>query len=73
MHATEKVLCAGATSIMLQVTEIAEALIDKPTPVFLPGKSYGRRSLVGYSPRGRKESDMTEQLHSLTSLSHHLQ
>ena len=32
------------------------------TPVFLPGESYGRRSLVGYSPRGRKESDMTEQL-----------
>ena len=33
------------------------------TPVFLPGESHGRRSLVGYSPRGRKESDMTEQLH----------
>ena len=30
------------------------------TPVFLPGKSHGHRSLVGYSPRGRKESDMTE-------------
>ena len=24
----------------------------KPTPVFLPGKSYGQRSLVGYSPKG---------------------
>ena len=34
-----------------------------PTPVLLPGKSHGRRSLVGYSPWGRKESDMTEQLH----------
>ena len=31
--------------------------------VFLPGKSHGRRSLVGYSPWGRKESDVTEQLH----------
>ena len=30
------------------------------TPVFLPGESHGQRSLVGYSPRGRKESDMTE-------------
>ena len=30
------------------------------TPVFLPGKSHGHRSLAGYSPRGRKESDMTE-------------
>ena len=28
----------------------------------LPGKSHGRRSLVGYSPRGRKQSDTTEQL-----------
>ena len=30
------------------------------TPVFLPGKSDGRRSLVGYGPWGRKESDTTE-------------
>ena len=35
----------------------------QPTPVFLPGESYGQRSLVGYSPWGRKESDMTERLH----------
>ena len=32
-------------------------------PVLLPGKSHGRRSLVGYSPWGCKESDMTEQVH----------
>ena len=32
----------------------------------LPGKSHGQRSLVGYSPWGRKELDMTERLHSLT-------
>ena len=32
----------------------------QPTPVFLPGESYGHRSLEGYSPRGRKELDMTE-------------
>ena len=37
------------------------------TPVLLPGKSHGQRSLVGYSPWGRKESDTTEQLH-FTSL-----
>ena len=36
-----------------------------PTPVFLPGEFHGQRSLVGYSPRGHKESEMTEQL-SLT-------
>ena len=38
----------------------------QPTPVLLPGKSYGQRSLVCYSLWGRKESDTTEQLHSLT-------
>ena len=32
------------------------------TLVFLPGKSYGQRNLVGYNPWGPKESDMTEQL-----------
>ena len=32
------------------------------TPVFLSGKFHGLRSLVGYSPWGRKESDMSEQL-----------
>jgi len=30
------------------------------TPVFLPGKSHGQKSLVGYSPQGHKESDATE-------------
>ena len=34
----------------------------KPTPVLLPGKSHGLRSLVGYSPWGSKESDTTERL-----------
>ena len=33
-----------------------------PTPVFSPGESHGRRSLAGYSPWGRKESDTTERL-----------
>ena len=32
----------------------------QPTPVFLPGESHGQRNLVGYSPWGRKESDMTD-------------
>ena len=35
----------------------------QPTPVFMPGKFHGLRSLVGYSPWGRKESDTTERLH----------
>ena len=33
-----------------------------PTPVFLPGEFHGQRSLVGYSPWGCKELDMTEWL-----------
>ena len=32
----------------------------QPTPVSLPGEFHGQRSLVGYSPQGHKESDMTE-------------
>ena len=34
----------------------------QPIPVFLPGESYGQRSLAGYGPWGGKESDMTELL-----------
>ena len=40
-----------------------------PTPVLLPGKSHGRRSLVGCSPWGLKQWDMTERLHFHFSLS----
>ena len=32
----------------------------QPYPVFLPGKSHGQRSLVGYTPWGCKESDMAD-------------
>ena len=34
----------------------------QPTPIVLAGGSHGQRTLVGYSPRGHRESDMTEQL-----------
>ena len=40
-----------------------------PTPVLLPGKSHGRRSLEGCRPWGRWELDMTERLHFHFSLS----
>ena len=36
----------------------------QPTPLFLPGKSHGQRSLAGYSLWGRKESDLTERLNT---------
>ena len=40
--------------------------LEEYTPVFLPGKSHGQKSLAGYSPWGCKESDMTEQLSTHT-------
>ena len=48
----------------IQYTLIQASMNRKwqPTPVLLPGKFHGRRSLVGYNPRGRKESDTTERL-----------
>ena len=50
-----------------------EVLIQRrqwqPTPVLLPRKSHGRRSLVGCHPWGHEESDMTERLHFHFSLS----
>ena len=39
-----------------------------PTPVLLPADSHEGRSLVGYSPWGRRKPDMTEQLTSLSLL-----
>ena len=50
-----------------QATSIQEDRSQwQPTPVFLPGESHGRRSLVGYCSEGCKESDMTEQVtHSI--------
>ena len=39
-----------------------------PSPVFLPGESYGQRSLVGFSPWGCKESDTAEHVHIHPSL-----
>ena len=55
----------------VSLSELRELVMDReawrrrqwqPTPVLLPGKSHGRKSLVDCSPWGRKESDMTEQL-----------
>ena len=38
----------------------------QPTPVFLPEKSHGQRSLAGYSPWGHRELDTTERLNNNT-------
>ena len=39
----------------------------QPIPVVLPGKSHGKRSLVGYSTWSHKDSDMTENTRKTTS------
>ena len=49
--------------LLISRNQFKGSLLWQPTPVFLPGKSHGRRSLVGYSPWGCKESDTTEWLH----------
>ena len=41
------------------------------TPVFLPGKSHGQRSLVGYSPERIVESDTTKPLSTVQSIHIH--
>ena len=67
--------CDGQAFIFLYSSVIRYGLAQEwrrrwhPTPVLLPGKSHGRRSLVGCSPWGRYESDMTERLHFHFSLS----
>ena len=57
---TKLIKCSNIVLLMLRYF---------PTPVFLPGKSHGQRSLVGCSPWGCEESDTIEQLHFHFSLS----
>ena len=59
----------GGTVLLPALTLFARRRQWHPTPVLLPGRSHGRRSLVGCSPWGRKESDTTERLHFPFSLS----
>ena len=58
---TQEMRCRVAGSI-LGVRRISRRRKWHPTPVFLPGKSHGLRSLAGYSPRGLTELDTTEWL-----------
>ena len=71
----KKAICVSEElSHFPKVTKIISSRVKRrrqrhPTPVLLPGKSHGRRSLVGCSPWGGEELDMTEQLHFQLSLS----
>ena len=57
------------SSRMISYTPPEACFMHPSTPVLLPGKSHGRRSLVGCSPWGREESDTTKRLHFHFSLS----
>ena len=50
-------------SVLIKYLDLIRRRQWHPIPVILPGKSHGRRSLVGYSPWGRKESDTTKRFH----------
>ena len=62
-------LCALAAKCLVATRTSFQRRQWHPTLVLLPGKSHGWRSLVGCSPWGRSESDMTERLHFHFSLS----
>ena len=57
-------LISHASNIMLKILQVRlqQRRQWQPTPVLLPGKSHGRRSLVGCSPWSPYESDTTERL-----------
>ena len=59
-----------------QIANMCWSIAEKamaPTPVLLPGKPHGQRSLIGYRPWGCKELDMTERLHfSILLMQSHL-
>ena len=60
----------GSCCLQLEMTSLGGRRSRwHPTPVLLPGKSQGQRSLVGCSPWGHKQSDMTDRLQFPFSLS----
>ena len=59
----------GVTKELVMTWQLNQRRQWHPTPVLLPGKSHGQRSLVGCSPWGHTESDTTELLHFHFSLS----
>ena len=60
---SQKDLVGCVSPLPLLLLDTAQRRQWHPTPVLLPGKSHGRRSLVDCSPWGRKELDTTERFH----------
>ena len=65
------ILLSCCSSILKTVSKSVSPRQWHPTPVLLPGKSHGQRSLVGCSPRGRWGSDMTERLQCQCTIALH--
>ena len=65
----ESYIYVKSYDIWLSLPDLFQRRQWHPTPVLLPGKSHGRRSLEGCNPWGRWRSDMTEWLHFHFSLS----
>ena len=63
IHLEPFLLCENLKAYMYMCVCMCWRRQWQPTPVLLPGKSHGWRSLVGCSPWGREELDMTEPLH----------
>ena len=61
-----KNLPANAGDLDSWVRKIPWSMKWQPTPVFLPEKFHGQRSLVGYSPWGHRELDTTELVSTYT-------
>ena len=61
-----KNLLANPGDIEMQIRSQSQRKELLPTPVFLPGEFHGQKSLVGYNPWGRKESDTTDYINKLT-------
>ena len=55
-------LVKGTRSVIILLTSHQWRRAWQPTPVFLPGESHGQRSLGGYCPWGRRESEATYRL-----------
>ena len=58
------IVCLATFSVLClrEQAFVRVLFLSVPIGVFMPGKSHGPRSLVGYNPWGRKESDTTERL-----------
>ena len=66
VNTKEKFLKEIKSLTLLNTRVIIQRRQWQPTPVLLPGKSHGWRRLVGCSPWGQEESDVTEQLSLFT-------